>query len=82
MHLPVVKWIVVLFIGGVLADEMITFSSLNVEQGVMTNKVMQVKPSRRVKTARERMASRRVFIPRKFTLQQRSCGEFCIAWFL
>lgn len=69
------KWIGVLFIGGLLADEMITFSSLNVEQGVMT-KVLENRPSRKAKTSRGRHPSRKLLIPHELIPKQKSCGEF------
>lgn len=72
------KWLGVLFIGGLLADEMITFSSLNVEQGVVTKNVLGTRPSRKAKTSRGRHASRKLFIPRELASRQGSCGEFSI----
>lgn len=88
-HMKVMEWIGVLFICGVLADDnMMIFSSLNVDEGVLTNNMEPtIKPARRVITLRGRNASRRAYIPLRRTFQSKECGEFflclChICWFV
>lgn len=67
------KWIGVLFIFGILADEMIIFSSLNGEPEILTEKTMAPKLSRK---AISRPAGRRI-LPRTFrVLQRNGCGKF------
>ncbi|KAL5285031.1 TMPRSS6.2 family protein [Megaselia abdita] len=78
--MEVMKWIGVLFIGGLLADEMMTFSSLNVEQsGSVTSKMMEINPSWKVNSTRKGSGTRKVKgsgkspIPRRIIVPQRSC---------
>lgn len=71
------KWFGVLFIGGLLADDMIIFSPLNLETGGVTRDVIDVKPTRKTEASREKTtAARRLFIPSEIVSKQGSCGEW------